>query len=74
VHAALYNLSDTFQGDSFLSGFTFFTQADPMQGRVRSVIFAHLFLADTLVGRCSNFVTQEGALSRGLAAVNGSSN
>jgi len=51
VHAALYNLSDTFQGDSFLSGFTFFTQADPMQGRVRSVIFAHLFLADTLVGR-----------------------
>ncbi|KAF8495173.1 endo-beta-glucanase [Russula emetica] len=37
VHAATYQLNDTFQGDSFFSGFSFLTQNDPMHGRVNYV-------------------------------------
>jgi hypothetical protein len=34
AHAATYKAIDTFQGDSFFSGFSFFSQADPTHGRV----------------------------------------
>jgi hypothetical protein len=34
THAATYEATDTFQGDSFFSGFSFFSQADPTHGRV----------------------------------------
>jgi hypothetical protein len=34
VNAATYKVTDTFQGASFFSGFTFFAQADPTHGRV----------------------------------------
>ncbi|KAH9049268.1 endo-beta-glucanase [Lactarius deliciosus] len=37
VRAATYNVVDTFQGSSFFSGFSFFSQADPTHGRVNYV-------------------------------------
>ncbi|KAH9991442.1 endo-beta-glucanase [Russula vinacea] len=37
AHAATYKTIDTFQGDSFFSGFSFFSQADPTHGRVNYV-------------------------------------
>ncbi|KAF8270879.1 2 beta-glucan [Lactarius quietus] len=37
VRAATYNVVDTFQGSSFFSGFYFFSQADPTNGRVNYV-------------------------------------
>jgi hypothetical protein len=34
ARAATYNVFDSFQGASFFSGFSFFSQADPTHGRV----------------------------------------
>lgn len=34
VNAATYKVTDMFQGASFFSGFSFFSQADPTHGRV----------------------------------------
>ena len=34
VNAATYKVTDIFQGASFFSGFSFFSQADPTHGRV----------------------------------------
>jgi hypothetical protein len=34
VRAATYNVIDTFKGDTFFSGFSFFSKADPTHGRV----------------------------------------
>jgi hypothetical protein len=34
VHAGTYILNDTFQGESFFSGFSFISEADPVHGRV----------------------------------------
>jgi hypothetical protein len=34
VRAAAYNVTDTFQGDGFFSGFSFFSADDPLHGRV----------------------------------------
>jgi hypothetical protein len=34
AHAATYKTIETFQGNSFFSGFSFFSQADPTHGRV----------------------------------------
>jgi hypothetical protein len=34
VRAATYNIVNIFEGDTFFSGFSFFSQADPTHGRV----------------------------------------
>jgi len=34
ARAATYNVAETFQGPSFLSGFSFFSAPDPTHGRV----------------------------------------
>ena len=34
VRAATYDVTDTFQGNSFFTGFNFFSGADPTNGRV----------------------------------------
>jgi hypothetical protein len=34
VRAATYDIVDAFKGDTFFSGFSFFSQADPTGGRV----------------------------------------
>jgi hypothetical protein len=34
TRAVMYNVAETFQGSSFLSGFSFFSAPDPTHGRV----------------------------------------
>lgn len=56
VRAASYDISDTFQGNSFFSGFSFFSDADPTHGRVNYVTQAQAKSLGLAYVSGSNFI------------------
>jgi len=56
VRAASYDISDTFQGNSFFTGFHFFSDADPKHGRVNYVTKAQAQALGLAYVSGSNFI------------------